>query len=96
MMLYRGIEVTYETIREWCQKFGQPYSNQLRRKRPFIPDKWHLDEVVVTIKKPQYYLWRAVDSEGNVLEPRTAPTISRLARSCLLANGCVKLSEPDD
>ena len=30
MMLYRGIEVTYETIREWCQKFGQQYANQLR------------------------------------------------------------------
>ncbi|MGV0029452.1 IS6 family transposase [Phormidesmis priestleyi] len=68
MMLYRGIEVTYETIREWCQKFGQQYANQIRRKRPYIADKWHLDEVVVTIKKVQYYLWRAVDSEGNVLE----------------------------
>ncbi|WP_068819887.1 IS6 family transposase [Phormidesmis priestleyi] len=39
-----------------------------RRKRAFIADKWHLDEVVVTIKKQQYYLWRAVDSGGNVLE----------------------------
>ncbi len=68
MMLYRGIEVTYETIREWCQKFGQQYANQLRRKRFYLTDKWHLDEVVVTIKKQQYYLWRAVDSEGNVLE----------------------------
>jgi transposase-like protein len=47
MMLYRGIEVTYETIREWCQKFGQQYANQLRRKRPYLTDKWHLDEGVV-------------------------------------------------
>ena len=68
MMLYRGIEVTYETIREWCQKFGQQYANQLCRQRPYVADKWHLDEVVVTIKKQQYYLWRAVDSEGNVLD----------------------------
>ncbi|MEP0919877.1 IS6 family transposase [Leptolyngbya sp. DQ-M1] len=68
MMLYRGIEVTYETIREWCQKFGQQYANQVRHKRPYITDKWHLDEMVVTIKKQQYYLWRAVDSEGNVLD----------------------------
>jgi putative transposase len=68
MMLYRGIEVTYESIREWCQKFGQQYANQLRRKRPYISDKWHLDEVVVTIKKQQYYWWRAVDAEGNVLD----------------------------
>lgn len=68
MMLYRGIEVTYETIREWCQKFGQQYANQLQRKRRYVSDKWHLDEMVVTIKKQQYYLWRAVDSEGNVLD----------------------------
>ena len=68
MMLYRGIEVTYESIREWCQKFGQQYANQLRHKRSYIADKWHLDEVVVTIKKQQYYLWRAVDAEGNVLD----------------------------
>lgn len=68
MMLYRGIEVTYESIREWCQKFGQQYANQVRRKRPYLTNKWHLDEVVITIKEQQYYLWRAVDSEGNVLD----------------------------
>jgi putative transposase len=68
MMLYRGVEVTYESIREWCQKFGQQYANQLRRNRSYVTDKWHLDEMVVTIKKQQYYLWRAVDSEGNVLD----------------------------
>ena len=68
MMLYRGVEVTYESIWEWCRKFGQQYANQLQRKRPYITDKWHLDEVVVTIKGQQYYLWRAVDSEGNVLD----------------------------
>jgi len=67
-MLYRGIEVTYESIREWCQKFGQQYANQLQRKRRYVTDKWHLDEMVVTIKKQQYYLSRAVDSEGNVLD----------------------------
>ena len=41
MMLYRGIEVMYETIREWCQKSAQPYANQLRRKRPYLTDQWH-------------------------------------------------------
>ena len=49
MMLYRGIEVTYESIRKWCLKFGQQHANQLRRKRAYIADKWHLDEVVLTI-----------------------------------------------
>ena len=42
--------------------------HQLRRNRSYVTDKWHLNEMVVTIKKQQYYLWRAVDSEGNVLD----------------------------
>src|SRR5262249_52509097 len=29
-------------------------------------DKWHLDEIVLTIKGERHYLWRAVDQEGNV------------------------------
>ena len=64
MMLYRGIEVTYETIRNWCQKFAQDYANQIRKRRRDPVDKWHLDEVVVTIKGEQFYLWRAVDAEA--------------------------------
>jgi putative transposase len=68
MRLYRGIAVTYESLQEGCQKFGQQYAHQLRRKRPYLADKWHLNEVVVTLKGQPYYLWRAVASTGNVLE----------------------------
>jgi putative transposase len=90
----RGIEVTYETIREWCQKFGQQYANQLRRKRSYITDKWHLDEVVVTLKKQQHYLWRAVDSEGNVLDvllqrQRDTKAAERFFRKLLKKQGFV-------
>jgi putative transposase len=31
-------------------------------------DKWHLDEVFLTIKGEHHYLWRTVDQEGNVLD----------------------------
>ncbi len=68
MMLYRGIFVTYEAIRYWCQKFAQAYANHIRRRRPKPGDKWYLDEVVVTIKGKKYYLWPAVDQAGNVLD----------------------------
>lgn len=67
-MLERGIFITYEAIRKWCRKFGQQYANQIRCRRPQISDKWHLDEVVLAIDGQKYYLWRAVDSEGNVLD----------------------------
>jgi putative transposase len=64
----RGIVVTYETVRQWCLKFGQTYANELRRRRPRCGDKWYMDEVVLTIRGKQHYLWRAVDQDGNVLD----------------------------
>ena len=67
-MAVRGITLTYETIREWCGKFGQMFANDLRRRRPRPGDKWHLDEVRLRIKGEIRYLWRAVDQEGTVLD----------------------------
>ena len=68
IMAVRGITLTYETIREWCLKFGQTFANDLRRRRPRPGDKWHLDEVFIKIKGKQHYLWRAVDQDGIVLD----------------------------
>jgi putative transposase len=67
LMAQRGIVVTYETIRQWCLKFGQNYANELRRRHR-CGDKWHMDEVVLIIQGKKHYLWRAVDQEGNVLD----------------------------
>jgi putative transposase len=68
MMLARGVLVTYEAIRQWCQEFGQQFANVLRRRRPRPGDKWHLDEVFLTINGHRQYLWRAVDQDGHVLD----------------------------
>ena len=68
MLARRGIEVSYEIIRQWCLKFGQTYANELRRRRPRPGDKWHLDEVVLKIKGKLCYLWRAVDQNGVILD----------------------------
>jgi len=68
LMAERGIVLTYETIRQWCQRFGQQYANHLRRRRAQTGDKWHLDEVFLTINGELHYLWRAVDQHGNVLD----------------------------
>ncbi len=52
--------MTYETIRQWCQKFGQTFANDLWRHRPRPGDNWHLDEVFLKINGHTQYLWRAV------------------------------------
>jgi putative transposase len=68
LLCARGILVTYEAICKWCRKFGQPYAKQLRRRRPQPGDKWHLDEVFLTMNGDRHYLWRAVDQDGNILD----------------------------
>src|SRR4051794_38872004 len=68
MLAARGISVTYETIRQWGLKFGRKFANRIRRRAPCRGDKWHLDEVVITIAGEKYWLWRAVDQEGLVLD----------------------------
>ena len=39
IMRVRGVTLTYQTVREWCLKFGQTYANGLRRKRPHPGDR---------------------------------------------------------
>jgi putative transposase len=68
LLFARGVIVSYEAILKWCRKFGQDYANQLRRRRPQPGDKWHLDEVFLTINGERHYLWRAVDQDGAVLD----------------------------
>jgi transposase-like protein len=68
LLAERGLDVSYETVRRWVLKFGQDYARRLRRFRPRPDDRWHLDEMFVTIRGRRLYLWRAVDAEGEVLD----------------------------
>jgi putative transposase len=67
LLFERGVDVSRESIRKWCDKFSQDYANRLRRRRPQPGDKWHLDEVFLTINGKRHYLCRAVDQDDNVL-----------------------------
>jgi hypothetical protein len=49
MLAARGISVTHETIRQWGLKFGREFANRIRRRAPRRGDKWHLDEVVISV-----------------------------------------------
>ena len=68
LLAERVIDVSYETVRRWALKFGQAYARRLRTTRPRPDVRWHLDEVFVFIAGKRMYLWRAVDSEGEVLD----------------------------
>jgi putative transposase len=82
MMAKRGVQITYETVRKWCQKFGSLYAAQLRRKRARIGTKWHLDEVFIKMNGIQHYLLRAVDQIGAVIDILVQPRRDRWAALC--------------
>ena len=69
----RGIDVSYETVRFWWNRFGPLFATEVQKKRTaqitsHMQWRWHIDEVFVKIGGKNYYLWRAVDHEGEVLE----------------------------
>jgi putative transposase len=68
LLAQRGIEVSYESIRLWCIKFGPHYARRLKRKHQGYGDTFYIDEVFVKINGQQKYLWRAVDQDGEVVD----------------------------
>jgi putative transposase len=68
LLAKRGIQVSYEAIRLWCNKFGPKYAAKLRRKHQGYGDTFFLDEVFIKINGIQHYLWRAVDQDGEVVD----------------------------
>jgi putative transposase len=95
MLLWRGAPVSYETIHRWGVKFGSEVSATVRRPAPRRGNVWHLDEVQVEIRGIPYWLRRAFDAEGYVLDEvvpmsRDKKQARRLLVRCLKAQGCKK------
>ena len=68
LLAERGITVTYETVRQWCRKFGPAYARKLKKRQGRLGATWHLDEVCVSIQGEPQYLWRAVDQDGDTID----------------------------
>ena len=92
LMVERGIDVSYETIRRWVDKFGSTYAKRIRSRSETPSPVWHLDEVYTKIAGKMVYLWRAVDDEGTVLDVvvqhrRNTKAATRLLRKLLRNQG---------
>jgi len=68
LLAARGVIVSREAIRLWVNRFGRHFADCIRRDRPRPNDKWHIDEVVITIRGKKHWLWRAIDANGDVLD----------------------------
>jgi putative transposase len=84
LLAARGIIVSHETVRRRAEKFGRDFAKKIRRRGPRLGDKWHLDEVVVSINGKKHWLWRAVDQDGFVLDALVQSRRDRHAAERLL------------
>ena len=92
LMIERGVDVSYETIRRWVDKFGTTYAKRIKSRSEPPSPVWHLDEVYTNINGKMVYLWRAVDDEGTVLDVviqyrRNTKAATRLLRKLLRNQG---------
>lgn len=95
LLAERGITVSHQTVRAWAEKFGRHFAADIRRRSMGrFADKWHLDEVVITMRGKKHWLWRAVDQDGFVIDVlvqsrRNATAAKRLMRKLLKRQGSV-------
>ena len=95
----RGIDISHETIRFWWNRFGPLFASEIRKKRAAVyrrwPQwRWHLDEVFVRINGETFYLWRAVDHEGEVLESYVTKKRDRKAALMFLRKAMKQYGRP--
>ena len=64
----RGIAVSHESIRHWCNRFGPEYARKLKKRQGRLGDTWYLDEVFMKVRGELHYLWRAVDQDGDTID----------------------------
>jgi transposase-like protein len=92
LLAERGLDLSYETVRRWVLKFGPLFAKELRRRRHRPTSQWPLDEMAVLIGGRQFWLWRALDDEGEVLNllvqrRRDARAAAKLRRKLLKKQG---------
>ena len=92
----RGIDICHETIRFWVDRFGPKFAREIRKKRAGQHSnwQWHLDEVFIKINGERFYLWRAVDHEGEVLECFVTKRRNKSAAKKFLNSQIIPLGYP--
>ena len=66
LLFQRGIDVSHETVRSWCLKFGPDIAERIKCRRMPSGRTWHLDEVRIVMAGKIHWLWRAIDEHGEV------------------------------
>jgi putative transposase len=96
----RGIDICHEMVRYWWNRFGPLFATGLKKRRIRhgfgLKWRWHLDEVFVKINAEQYYLWRAIDQQGEVLEAYVSTRRNKTAALTFLRKALRRYGNPDE
>ena len=100
LLAERGIDISYETVRYWWNRFGPMFAADIRRHRVsrmrgFRQWQWHLDEMYVKVNGEMRYLWRAVDHEGEILESYVTTTRDKAAAIKFMKKALKRHGSPD-
>src|SRR5690242_17334382 len=93
MMRERGLYIDHTTIYRWVQHYAPELEKRCRPHLNACNDSWRVDETYIKIKKVWFYLYRAVDSQGNTLEFLLSPTRDAEAAKCFFLKA---LQQPID
>ena len=94
ILLEWGVHVDHTTIFRWVQRYAPELDKCCRPHLKTTNDSSRVHETYIKIKKPWYYLYRAVDSEGSTLDfllsaTRDAKAAERFFRKALRASHTV-------
>lgn len=65
-----SIYVHHTMVYRWCQQYGKVFYHlwKKRNKRRALSQFWWLDEMYVKVKGKDHYLYRTIESNGNILD----------------------------
>jgi len=66
LLAERGIDISYETVRFWWNRFGPMFAAEIRKRR--VAHMRGYPQWFVKVNGKLCFFWRAVDHEGEVLE----------------------------
>jgi transposase-like protein len=92
MMAERGIPVDHATIHRWVIRYSRKLLERFNRHKRPVSRKWHLDETYIKVRGRWMYVYRAIDSAGDMVEfwfseRRNLTAAKRFLRNALKRHG---------
>ena len=82
IMAERNLAVDHVTIWRWVQRYAPVLNQRIRRELRRPNRSWRVDETYLKLAGNWAYLYRAVDSAGEIIEFMLSPKRDLIARSC--------------